>query len=508
MMLRAVAKFPRPLLLIGLISGISFAAQCLVTDDAVSFGFVGCRLWQFMIGTAAFYISKTSDNGYRLLVDEESQSEEKPEINPVWKKLWYTLTVGTLSLTVLLPFISETLVKDTSIATRLVSTALTGITIAFGAEATTILSVSPLISSILLYVGDISYSVYLVHWPLVILTKYLDIFNPYYAFVLTALIFALGIIQYTLFEKPLSKQSEKTMYAVILALNIACIVLLQNQTAIADALANPENYLDVNENLFTQCKNEIENQKQCKNPNLPWLAKRKHFVRFMCQYDGTGSLTVLLTGNSYSMRLYQSLVNSGKHKFKKLIVATSHTCVIHPKLTDVKDYCKDVADNLPQTLADVKPDIVIIDQRMWETKAFRTPLIDAKNDSAVAAMREDWAMISNYTKKIIIIEPAGGLPSKQDLLKPIRLNEADLSVYAVPLDKYKAEVDPGWDRVLKSVDKCPKCKTIGIRSHFCDRKSCAVYDTERRISLYCDPDHHAPTAIKRYMPSIVREIEL
>uniref|UniRef100_A0A7E4VSW1 SGNH domain-containing protein n=1 Tax=Panagrellus redivivus TaxID=6233 RepID=A0A7E4VSW1_PANRE len=503
MVLRAVAKFPRPLLLIGLISGISFAAQCLVTDDAVSFGFVGCRLWQFMIGTAAFYISKAPDNGYRLLVDEESQSEEKAEMTPIRKQVWYTLTVCALSLVVLLPFINETIVKDTSVLTRLISTFLTGITIVFGAEATTILSVPPLISSFLLYIGDISYSVYLVHWPLVILTKYLDIFNHYYAFPLIIAIFALGILQYTLFEKPLSRQSQKIIYAVILMLNIACIVLLQNQSAISDAFANPENYLDVNENLFTQCKNEIESQFKCKNPNLPYLAKRKPFHSFLCQYDGTGSLTVLLTGNSYAMRMYQSLVNSGKHKFKKLIVATANTCVLHKKLSN----CEDVGGNLHRTLADVKPDVVIINQRYWEIAAFKKPLTDAKNDKAVAAMREDWAMISNYTKKIIIIEPAGGLPKKVDLLKPIRLNEADLSVYAVPLDKYKAEVDPGWDRVLKSVDKCPKCKTIGIRSHFCDRKSCAVYDAERRISLYCDPNHHAPTAVKRYMPSIVREIK-
>uniref|UniRef100_A0A7E4VQA9 Acyl_transf_3 domain-containing protein n=1 Tax=Panagrellus redivivus TaxID=6233 RepID=A0A7E4VQA9_PANRE len=506
MVLRAVAKFPWPLLLIGLISGISFAAQCLVTDDAVSFGFVGCRLWQFMIGTAAFYISKTPDNGYRLLVDEESQGEEKQEINPVWKKLWYTLIVGALSLTVLLPFIIETIVNDTSTVTRLVSTVLTGITIVFGAEATTILPIPSALSKALHYIGDISYSVYLVHWPLLILTKYLDVFTPHYTFALLVAIFTLGIVQYTLFEKSLSRRSSKQVYATIILLNIACIAILYNQNAIHDMIENPENYLKTNENLFARCRREYKAQESCKKAKLPWLTNRT-FSSFICEYEGTGSLTVLLTGNSYSSFFYQSLIDGGKHKFKKLILAVAPTCVIHKK-TPYADYCKDVADNLPLTLGDVKPDIVIINQRYFGIPVFKKPPTDPKNDPLVAAMREDWAMISNYTKKIIIVEPPSGLREKTDLLKPIRLNAPDLSVYARPLKDYKAEVDPGWDRVLKSVDKCPKCKLVSIRSHFCDSKSCAVYDTERRISLYCDTAHHASTAIKRYLPSIVREIEL
>uniref|UniRef100_A0A7E4VAL5 Acyl_transf_3 domain-containing protein n=1 Tax=Panagrellus redivivus TaxID=6233 RepID=A0A7E4VAL5_PANRE len=502
MVLRAVAQFPRPLLLISLISGISFAAQCLVSDEAVSFGFIGCRLWQFMIGTAAFYVSKASGDDYTLL---GSQSEGKHEANPVWKKYWYTLTVVSLSLLVLLPlpFISDTIVKDTSIATRLLSTILTGVAIAFGARATTLLQIPSTLSKALQYVGDISYSVYLVHWPLVVLTKYLGIFTPFYAFAIVVAIFALGITQYTLFEKPLSKQPAKNVYAVILLLNIACIAILHNQSTIRDIFADPENYVEKNEKLFAQCKKDYAARDTCKMPKFPWLGNRR-FVNHLCESDGTGSLTVLLTGNSYASFFYKSLVDAGKHKFKKLIVAAAAGCLIHKKGPYGKD-CTDIQDNLPRILADVKPDIVIINQRMWP---LRNPPTDPQNDPMVDVMREDWAMISNYTKKIIIIEPTLGLSETTDLLQPIRLNATDLSVYARPLEEYKAEVDPAWDRVRKSVDKCPKCKLVHIRSHFCDSNSCALYDTERRISLYCDPGHHAPTAIKRFMPSVLREIEL
>uniref|UniRef100_A0A7E4VU43 Acyl_transf_3 domain-containing protein n=1 Tax=Panagrellus redivivus TaxID=6233 RepID=A0A7E4VU43_PANRE len=148
----------------------------------------------------------------------ESQSEDKRETTLIWKKLWYTLTVVSLSVVVLLPFISDTIVKDTSIATRLLSTILTGVAIAFGAKSTTLLPVPTQLSKVLQYVGNISYSIYLVHWPLIILSKYLDIFTPYYVLALVVAIFALGIAQYTLFEKPLSKLDAKHVYAVVLLL--------------------------------------------------------------------------------------------------------------------------------------------------------------------------------------------------------------------------------------------------------------------------------------------------
>uniref|UniRef100_A0A7E4W306 Acyltransferase n=1 Tax=Panagrellus redivivus TaxID=6233 RepID=A0A7E4W306_PANRE len=509
LILWVVAKFPLPLLLISLISAISWGSQCLITDKAVSFGFVGCRLWQFMIGTAAFYITRPPDNGYTLLVDAESQSETPQDANSVWKRLWYTLTVFSLSLLVFLPFISRPIVKDTAIASRLIASLLTGIMITFGAEAITISPIPSPILKALHYVGDISYSVYLVHWPLVIMSKYLDIFTSHYMFVLLVVIFALGMLQYTLFEKPLSKQPAKHINAIILLLYVACIAILYNQNTIHAMLGNPENYLTLNENLFAQCKQEFKAQQNCKQPNMLWLkSENRKFVQFMCEYNGTGSLTVLMAGNSYAMYMAQSLADAGKHKFKKLIVATASTCVIHKNMTHDKRFCRDVADNLHRTLAEVKPDIVIINERLWGTKILKTPPIDPQNDPLVNAMREDWAMISNYTKKLIIVEPAGGLLDSQDLLKPIRLNAPDLSLYARPLKDYKAEVDPGWDRVLKSVNSCPKCKLVGIRNYFCGPTSCDVYDTERRVSLYCDAAHHAATAIKRYMPSIVRELEI
>uniref|UniRef100_A0A7E4W3T7 SGNH domain-containing protein n=1 Tax=Panagrellus redivivus TaxID=6233 RepID=A0A7E4W3T7_PANRE len=190
-------------------------------------------------------------------------------------------------------------------------------------------------------------------------------------------------------------------------------------------------YLEDNLNLFARCKREYNAQSTCKKLKLPWLGNRS-FQSFLCEFDGTGDLTVLLTGNSYSSFFYQSLVDAGKHKFKKLILAAAPTCLIHKK-TLYAEYCRDVADNLPRTLADVKPDIVIINQRYWSLQQFRNPPTDLQNDPLVDALREDWAMISNYTKKIIIIEPASGLPRTTDLLKPIRSNAPHLSAYAMPL---------------------------------------------------------------------------
>lgn len=65
------------------------------------------------------------------------------------------------------------------------------------------------------YIGDISYSLYLVHWPVIVLLGYLMDRGPYYSVVVVTASFGLAIASYHLVEQPLRRADAAKVRALI-----------------------------------------------------------------------------------------------------------------------------------------------------------------------------------------------------------------------------------------------------------------------------------------------------
>ena len=143
----------------------------------------------------------------------------------------------------------------------------------------------------------------------------------------------------------------------------------------------------------------------------------------------------MLAGNSFVMRQYESIIKASSHKYKKLYLATQSMCTVFTRHNDASWSCGFVSNRLKEFMTVLKPDLMIVTQRLSVGDLFNTPLESyeaTKNDSMTQAFKEYWREYAELTKKIIIVEPHPtfyGSP-KENLAKLLSLN-ASLDDYFI-----------------------------------------------------------------------------
>lgn len=183
MILIPIGWYANPMIALITISGLSWIFQSFVPYPTISFGLVFSRIWQFLIGSAAFYAlkqqsSKMPEKIELMKNDSEDIEEdlEQPLMKPRMIKyniLRFFNFVAIFGIC-FMPKLSDDIFYESLI--RLFSTVFGGISIFLGAQSSSYGSFS-MFTKFGTYLGDISYSVYLIHWPVIILAKYLMIFE-------------------------------------------------------------------------------------------------------------------------------------------------------------------------------------------------------------------------------------------------------------------------------------------------------------------------------------------
>jgi peptidoglycan/LPS O-acetylase OafA/YrhL len=164
---------------------LSLAYHFLTFDDNYVFYFFGSRIWQFLFGTLSYFLMRlectstdTNCNESLISIDTDNKSDEKlikSEQNPVTKKTFLSSTIlyqqifAHLSLTFMLFF--WFLFQIEQKICRFFAVVFTFCLLAFGKRIIRPCSYV-LNNAILQFIGNISYSVYLFHWPVLLFFKY------------------------------------------------------------------------------------------------------------------------------------------------------------------------------------------------------------------------------------------------------------------------------------------------------------------------------------------------
>ena len=164
-----------------IVGWVSLAFQILTQEfETISFGFVFSRVWQFMIGSFVFYLEQQSKLTQDPLEDE-AQLVESGELRDQRKYSCKTsLGYHTIRILIMISLFAITFMPTLStnffytILVRVTATLLTGIAMYAGWDHE-----PNFFSNICVYFGDISYSVYLIHWPVIILAKYVQVFDSW-----------------------------------------------------------------------------------------------------------------------------------------------------------------------------------------------------------------------------------------------------------------------------------------------------------------------------------------
>uniref|UniRef100_A0A7E4VXS7 Acyl_transf_3 domain-containing protein n=1 Tax=Panagrellus redivivus TaxID=6233 RepID=A0A7E4VXS7_PANRE len=156
--LAVIARSTRPILASSVLIGLSLAFQSFVPSPIWSFDCVISRIWQFLVGTIVFYMERSDDS------------------NITKSRTSTTTFVSVVVLTVLLlaPKLSQDVIYE--IAVRVMATLLTASIMYSSTSMDEVTSLKP-VTRVLTLLGDASYSIYLVHWPMIRFAKYVEIFD-------------------------------------------------------------------------------------------------------------------------------------------------------------------------------------------------------------------------------------------------------------------------------------------------------------------------------------------
>ena len=158
----------------------SFLFQTFIPSSIISFGLVFSRLWQFLVGTLVYYYLK---NGKMFMKKAEifdgSSILENGKSEAISKKssVLRLLNFFIICFICFMPVFPTNYLLIAFL--RFLATSFGGIAIYYGHQQSPIHTgvIRKAFEKAYIYYGDISYSVYLIHWPIIILAKYIGIFD-------------------------------------------------------------------------------------------------------------------------------------------------------------------------------------------------------------------------------------------------------------------------------------------------------------------------------------------
>jgi peptidoglycan/LPS O-acetylase OafA/YrhL len=222
----------------------------------VVFYFFGSRIWQFLFGTFAYFLSTESDNNFieeqQKLIDEEEQLDCKKFKTS--KNVFNERLIAYTSLTLLFAFWFPIDI-DRKIC-RFIAVLFTFCQLAFGK---TIYTNYLLNNQLFLFIGNISYSIYLVHWPIILFLKYTmltnahEIINNDLAIFIIILSISIGYTFYKLIELKLTHIVANITFTFIIityVINLSLLFHIFHQQTTTPARINTSIVLIPNVTIF------------------------------------------------------------------------------------------------------------------------------------------------------------------------------------------------------------------------------------------------------------------
>ncbi|CAD5219225.1 unnamed protein product [Bursaphelenchus xylophilus] len=469
--LRNVSGFLGTSFLLSILAG-SMAFQVLMREDTnLSYMNLLSRIWQFIAG---FLVSNYS-NG--KVSDERVSLMNSKNFMMIWlliqlfvpvtNTIWIDRIICTFSAALFI-FIRETSVIEHPCA---------------------------------VYIGGISYSIYLIHWPIITIYKYMEV-TPSISLPAGILIIQ-GCILLSVVVEDLFKQvrslttttARLTLVIFILYLSIAAVTLSAPRAIQRKENISLENYEEIildtmrafdNRQNLEMTKDElVQFNKRIYDFAHDFSRKERTNGTINHQVEGNGNLEIVVVGNSISRELYFGIWGRLKNKFKRLTLYFKGGMT--PFHAD-KDGDHPTAFLGMLASFDRPIDILVVRHTYHRLRSHKEYIEnDMKNE-----MEKFYGRISSMPIKNIVISLTEYESSfnHQQFIRTLETSDLKaLEKFNFPLTKTE-NANLLLDKTIMSIN-CPKCHFVDTFRRLCDptRDRCVAVD-ERGVANYND-GHHA-----------------
>ncbi|WKY13963.1 hypothetical protein Q1695_004640 [Nippostrongylus brasiliensis] len=349
------------------------------TDSKEAFFSVWCRLWQFAFGIIAFLFTHKGQ-----CAEKEEQEEAIILDTMVYSDNSYRENFGALLFLVLanpmiIPYAYEHL-------QRVHATAFTMLLLVIGHREKILFLCHPL----LVYIGNISYALYLVHWPIYKFIKYWwpGVLGAPIGFLLSFFVADL-VCKYI--EKPYMKWERPRIYFLLAITSLCTAVLVYIPPTSPYPFPNAEfNYTGVN--VSDASWNHTLMQSLTYHESVRWYANYRNTLMPGCKYSkrytpsavepfgfcehepGSGNLTTLVVGNSFACNQADMVHSAFKRLYSKFYVLCLMVCEVLSITDDV--LCK-TRVNYVEIIEELKPNLVfILDRKVVAKEVNDTKALD------------------------------------------------------------------------------------------------------------------------------------
>uniref|UniRef100_A0A7E4VD16 Acyl_transf_3 domain-containing protein n=1 Tax=Panagrellus redivivus TaxID=6233 RepID=A0A7E4VD16_PANRE len=377
----------------------------------------------------------------------------------------------------------------------------------------------------LLLIGDISYVLYLIHWPVVAIARYvLEVDSPFEfswmaGFVIVVVSISLAYVFHNLVEMPLLSLCQARSYATVLLIIIFGVI---HTVLPFIGVAYPPIRLDLAsrpqaEALYNSARNfyaplalpyswspfdEIAvvhamNKAQCVPWDLGCANDTRPFpnTRY-CQTTRTTStknLTAVVIGNSHAV-CFSPIMHESK-LYKSVTTVGVYSCPLPPEAATYKK-CSPGWDLAIKTIEEVRPDIVYF-VNMYFGRIYSPIKGNAKDDDIVKNFNNALEHISNFTKHIIMTSPAVIMddPNVGVTFTRARWN-GKYADFKAP-DFRHTNLGIRHDRFT-----CEKCSKLMLPVLFCGKNYCDGMDREVSMPMWRDRTHLNIFGIRKLFPTV------
>ncbi|GMR39534.1 hypothetical protein PMAYCL1PPCAC_09729, partial [Pristionchus mayeri] len=366
--------------------------------------------------------------------------------------------------------------------------------------------------------GDASYALYLLHWPVVCVLKDREVDDTSYLITAMAACICLSIIAHLTYEKWYLSLSERSTIALVVTLYLASFALIvhsstRKPTALvtngefdpAEALNRWEPGVSTNfSDDQARQMNKLMGRQLAESLTLPDCTPRPDVEkndRFKFCYfpEGRGSYSFLIIGNSYALSPGKLVLKDFKKHYSKISIRAVPHC--EPLIETKHHMCKNLPLAHKKFLEDTEreqPDVLFISAR------YENPGVEitgnVSTDPLYLYMFDKLRSYEKIVKKKVFI-----LSSFPQLIAPSevekRRRKLGLPVEGFMTEAIKQDDEPMRIRIAELAKKCEKCVVYDIRHrHLNDRGEFQTVDPSTKLRYFEDSVHYTSVGIKVIEP--------